>query len=357
MNAGRRGGGPRRAAALLACLVLAACGGGGEDEPPPRYASLVSFGDSMSDVGTHAVGSVATRGGGKYTVNSPSTRIWIELLAAQLGLPAPCPAQVGLDGSAAEGFQAMPPVDAPACNAYGQGGSRVIDPVGVGNKALGGDNARMGYLTEPVSAQIDRHLARHGDRFLPQDLVFLLVGGNDVFIQLGDTALPAGAVDGMRAAGQALAEQVATKIVGHGAQRVVVVNLPDVSATPFALRRELRIPGSRDFIREMVRAYNGALRAGLEGLPGVLLVDAYRASVDQAVHPAQYGLVDVTVPVCDPALPSPVELGLSLLCTTGTRVPGATERHLYADLIHPTPYGHRLLAQLVALEMAKKAWI
>src|SRR6476469_1315537 len=56
---------------LLAAAILSACGGG-DDTPAkpakPVFASQVSFGDSLSDVGTYKVGAVAALGGGKYTV-------------------------------------------------------------------------------------------------------------------------------------------------------------------------------------------------------------------------------------------------------------------------------------------------
>lgn len=47
---------------------------------------MVSFGDSLSDVGTYGVGALnAVYGGGKYTINGPQGKVWTEYLAAQLG--------------------------------------------------------------------------------------------------------------------------------------------------------------------------------------------------------------------------------------------------------------------------------
>ena len=51
-------------------LLLAACGGGDSNQTPVvKFTSMVSFGDSLSDVGTYKVGTVAALGGGMYTVN------------------------------------------------------------------------------------------------------------------------------------------------------------------------------------------------------------------------------------------------------------------------------------------------
>src|SRR6478736_5934705 len=80
-------------AALGAAVVLAACGGGHDGL---RFDSMVSFGDSLSDVGTYKVGTIAALGGGKWTVNSASARNWTEWIAADIHVTAPCAAQTGL---------------------------------------------------------------------------------------------------------------------------------------------------------------------------------------------------------------------------------------------------------------------
>jgi phospholipase/lecithinase/hemolysin len=51
------------ALAILTAAVLTACGGSSDDGittvAKPKFASQVTFGDSLSDVGTYAVGTVA----------------------------------------------------------------------------------------------------------------------------------------------------------------------------------------------------------------------------------------------------------------------------------------------------------
>src|SRR5690606_35165500 len=110
---------------LLAAALVSACGGDDnspapvpvpvppvEPAPKPHFSAQISFGDSLSDVGTYAVGTVKALGGGKFTINGDNTRLnpaftglnWTEVLAARLGLPAPCAAQTGLDGIADQGF-------------------------------------------------------------------------------------------------------------------------------------------------------------------------------------------------------------------------------------------------------------
>jgi len=354
------------AAALLTTAVLVACGGGSSNNTPqfnspPQFSSLVSFGDSLSDVGTYAVGTVKALGGGKYTVNAPDAKIWIELMATRLSLSAPCAAQTGLEGDPAQGF-GVPVTNHANCTAYAQGGARVTNPVGPGNKALGGANATLGQLTLPVASQIQNHLTAKGGRFSGNEMVFVMAGGNDVFIQAnavsasvaagGDQAAAANnAVTAMATAATELAGYIKNQIVGKGARYVAVVNLPDISKTPAFAGNA----ASQPLITNMVNTFNTQLQQGLTGTD-VLLVDAYTVSRDQNANPSRYGLSNVAVPACDLS-PAKNVLGSSLVCTRSNLIAGANDNFQYADGVHPTPYGYKLLADLVIAEMEKRGWL
>jgi outer membrane lipase/esterase len=192
------------ALALLTAAVLAACGGtgssGGDQALRVKYSAQITFGDSLSDVGTYNVGTIKALGGGKFTINGDNTatnpaltgKNYTELLAAQFGLPAPCPAQTGLDGLASQGFS-VPVVNNAGCYGYAQGGARVSNPVGTSNKATG---SPVGALTVPVSTQIARHLVINGGKFGADQLVIVMAGGNDVLsllAQLSTDSTAAGA--------------------------------------------------------------------------------------------------------------------------------------------------------------------
>ncbi|MDB5934687.1 MAG: esterase [Massilia sp.] len=206
---------------VLACVLaatLAACGGHHDDKPPatPTFSAQVVFGDSLADVGTDAVGAVAAAGGGKFTINGDNTainpaltgKVWSELIAAQLGLPAPCAAQTGLDGDPALGFS-VPVVNHPGCYGYAQPGARVTEPIGPRNKATG---SPLGQLTVPVVTQVANHLAVSGGRFKGDEVVFVLAGGNDaVYLldQLGAGATAAGQAAGAATFANSLVLQLA----------------------------------------------------------------------------------------------------------------------------------------------------
>jgi len=191
---------------LVAAAALTACGGGGSNpgnqEFKTKYTSEVVFGDSLADSGSYAVGGVGAAGGGKYTVNGPSAKIWTELLAAQFGLPAPCAAQTGLGG---QGVYSVPVVNHAGCYSYAQGGSRVTNPIGPHN-ALTGD--LLGQLTVPVVTQVANHLALSGGKFSGTEVVLVIAGGNDALSLLGQLtaeATAAGQAAGALAGQQAFA--------------------------------------------------------------------------------------------------------------------------------------------------------
>lgn len=361
--------------ATAVALMLAACGGGGD------YERLVSFGDSLSDVGSYETPGIAAVGGGKYTVNGVGDQIWLERLADTLDLPAPCAAQTGLNSSGSLAAFAAPEANHPNCTAYGQGGSRVTHPIGPWNAALTASTdpttafqGQLGQLTVPLATQVANHLAAHGGIFRGDDLVTALAGGNDLFMLAGaistrvtelvtggmdlttatDTAV-AEAVQAMGVAGAELATLVKTQMLAKGAQRVVVVNLPNVGLTPSSIAQGAN---GQALATAMTQAFNGQLAAGLANTPGVLLVDAYARSNDQAANPARYLLSDIDTPACDGASPLNPLLGYSLTCTTASTLTGVdVSRYAYADSVHPTPYAHQLLADFVTAEMRRVGWL
>lgn len=345
------------ALALLVAATLAACGG---SDKPARFNAQIVFGDSLSDIGTYAVGGIAQLGGGKYTINGDNTAInpaltgknWTELMAAQLGLNPPCAAQTGLDGDASFGFS-VAVVNHPGCLSYAQGGARVSNPVGPHNKLTG---SPLGLLTVPVTTQVQRHLALVNDRFGADQAVFMLAGANDVFIQLA--SLEAGAiaqgqaVANMAAAGDELVALVMTRIVGKGADHVIVINLPEITSTPLGLAQTAQ---TRQLIAALTGAFNDRLQIGLGSEEKVLLVDLFARSRDQAINPAQYGLTNVSTPACDLSSTKNL-LGSSLVCNGGNLIAFDVSHYAFADNLHPTPYNYTLLANLVVTKMAQKGW-
>ncbi|WP_308924222.1 SGNH/GDSL hydrolase family protein [Janthinobacterium sp. J1-1] len=232
------------ALAALTAAVLAGCGGsgGGDQTLKVKYTAQVSFGDSLSDVGSYAVGTVAALKGGKFTINGDNTAInpeltgknWTEHLAAQFGLPAPCAAQTGLDGNVAQGFF-VPSVKKAGCFGYAMGGSRVTNPVGPNNKLTG---SALGALTVPVTTQIANHLAASGGKFSGTEVVFVMAGGNDLLFQLG--SLQAAATAAGTAAGSATFASTLIPLLAAGATNPATAG----AAITAAVRTASAAPGA-----------------------------------------------------------------------------------------------------------------
>jgi phospholipase/lecithinase/hemolysin len=370
------------AAALAASAFLAGCGGSDPGDQTPRvtYGHMVNFGDSLSDVGTYRVSFVQAAGGGYYSINGdtsaelPYTN-WTEFLAATLALPAPCAAETGLDSVGPLAQFAVPPAfhDAnDACLNYAQGGARVTLPYGPGNNHYfpTDPSAAIGQLTVPVVTQIQNFLTHDAThKFASDDLVTVFAGGNDVFIQVatfqqmvlsGQFTPEQAATAVVTAMGQAGAEEAAYvkgAILANGATKVVVVNLPDVSLTPYAVAAGA---DAQALVLNMAKAFNGQLAGGLAGTDAnVLQIDLFTASEAQHANPAQYGLTNVSATACDLT-----KVSTSLLCTTDDLIgaadhttPADIQTYAFADSVHPTPYAYRLIAQLVSQQMALKGWL
>ena len=375
-------------AALAAAFVLAACGGGDDGI---EVDSMVSFGDSLSDVGTYRVGTIAAVGGGKWTVNSAAARNWTELVAASVDASAPCAAQTGLLPNI-PGLVGAPVTDVPGCLNYAQGSARVSIPFAPNAAALQAapfNQVNLGLMAMPVATQMQTHLARVGSAYSGRELVTVNAGGNDLFMNFGAVASAAGggaaaagaaaaagwspaiqtavaaggsaatdvavnaALTAMGQAGAELATLVKTQVLAKGARHVIVVNLPDVAQTPFGMSRDAQ---TRGLINTLVTTFNNQLQAGLAGTT-VLFVDVYTQGRDQFASPAKYGITDVTTPACSTTSPANPLAGSSLACTSASTVAADTSTFLFADSVHPAPLGYRLQADFVIAQMRAAGWI
>ncbi len=388
-----------RAAALagLAALLLAACGGSdpyipgsgspaGAPTTKGSFTAVVSFGDSLSDLGTYAPATSLTGDGqppyfgGKWTTNGPGATVWVENLAAALGIVV-TPAEVGFAGqSVLCPAAAVNPALASSCTGYGQGGSRVTDPNGLGKAG--------GALTVPVKTQIANHLARYGS-FKDSDLIFVWAGHNDIFVQFGIFGAKAAQIQAQAAAGQIpedqaknllleaqLAAQEAMKqvaielggyikkeILGKGGKYVAVVNLVDIAATPFS---SVVPAAAQPVLTTLSEIFNLWLRDEMTGQP-VQWVDAMALFKELRADSARF--TNVTVPACDAAkiaaiTGGAVTDGTSLFCNATPGVPfnglrdGAdVQRWLFADGVHPTTGGHKATSDEFAKALAAFGWI
>jgi len=393
----------------LGCALLAACGG---DETVPgsgspsgapttkgTFTALVSFGDSLSDVGTYAPATSLTGNGqppyfgGKFTTNSSTGTVWVENLATTLGLVV-TPAEVGFAGQSVKcPVATQVPSLAGTCTGYGQGGSRVTDINGIGHSS--------GALTVPVVTQIANHLARF-TTFKSSDLIVVWAGNNDVFAQFSafstaattiktDQAL--GKIDADEANRRLFAAQTAAQgemkkaagelvalikdqILAKGGKYVAVFNLPDSSQTPFgaSLKANAQTAAAVPVLVSLVDTFNLWLRDGLTGVP-VKIVDQNTPGKDVYANPSKYAITNNTVPACgineiSAITGGQVTDGSSLFCNATPNAPyngllrdangniiGDPNSWQFADSVHPTTWGHKIISNYVTQQLTAFGWI
>ena len=386
---------------LLGAALLAACGGGdpaipgsgapaGAPTSKGAFTALVTFGDSLSDLGSYAPatslvgGGAAPYFGGKFTVNIDGNggKVWVENLATTMGLLV-TPAEVGFGGSSVKCPAKLASAAlAGTCTAYGQGGSRVTDINGIGHAT--------GALTVPVVTQIANHLAAFGG-FKSSDLVLIWAGNNDVFVQFGGFTSAATAIqtqaamgkisadeankqlynaqvaaqNGMKQAAQELTALVRGQILAKGGKYVVVFNLADSALTPFGSTLPANV---RSVLTTLVDTFNLWLRDGLTDQP-VQWIDQNAAGKDAYANPAKYGLTNNTVPACDAAKISAITRGAvtdgsSLFCNgtpgapyNGLRTGADVNTWQFADGVHPTPGGHKAISDYVTAQLRAFGWL
>ena len=329
-------------AAIFAAVIslLTACGGHGGGSSNGSTAAtpatpaggihlqIVSFGDSLSDVGTYApIASVL--GGGRFTTNPG--QVWAQNVAQYYGdtLSVAFTIDITHKLSAQDGL------------GYAEGGATVATPANQYDFLAD----LIGNIEMPANQQVSSYLAAHGS-FNSNQLVLVWVGSNDV---LRAGALPA-AAQTVQTAATTLA-QVVGQIVQNGATHVVVVNVPNVGLSP----KGIASPDGGANLTQLSQIFNDSLNAALQasGLQGkVIQIDSY-TWVNQIVANFQANgfAVSNTSVACDPAK---TPHATALLCSPRTYVTAnADQTYIFADDLHPTTRLHALFAQFVEQQIAK----
>ncbi len=327
-------------AAISAVLIflLAACGGGGTSSgsggsgaATPTggvHLQIVSFGDSLSDVGTFAPIASAV-GGGRFTTNPG--QVWTQDVAQYYGdtLSAAFTIDITHKLSAQSGF------------GYAEGGATVATPANLYDFLTD----VIGNIEMPVNQQVSSYLAAHGS-FNSNQLVLVWAGSNDV---LRAGALPP-AAQTVQTAATTLA-QVVGQIVQNSATHVVVINVPNVGLSPKGIASS---DGGAN-LTQLSQIFNDSLNAALQanGLQGkVIQIDSY-TWVNQIIANFQANgfVVSNTSVACDPAK---TPHATALLCSPATYVTAnADQTYMFADDLHPTTRLHALFAQFVEQQIAK----
>jgi phospholipase/lecithinase/hemolysin len=305
----------RRALSGLVLCASALCAAPAMAGP---YSSLVIFGDSLSDTGNLFLATGGTQppaGQPYYNGRFSDGPVWVETLAAQLGLAAN--AAPSLAGG----------------NNYAFAGARL----GTGNNPPGllAQEAGLWAPTHPVAD--------------PNALYVVVGGGNDMrdarsAYQTNSAADVAGRQAAAAAAAQELFNDVAF-LASRGARHVLISNLPDLGATPEAALLGL-VAASSD-VTQLFNALVGGLEASLEGLftgLDVDMLDMAGLSANVRANGAAFGITNVTAPCAGFAFSQGAACSASL----------------FSDALHPSAVAHALIGQaayLLVVPLPGSLWL
>jgi len=376
------------AGASFVVVTLAACGGGGGDTTPAMSVSSVKvMGDSLADSGTF---------GYKFTVQGADSKVYPEIVATSYGVGPLC------NFYAFTGTTFVPNTTKAGCTNYAVGGGRINN---------------FSAPTAPLSIIQQLKDASAAGSYAAGDLLIIDGGGNDAadlvgaflaastdsaasYAALLQTMLQPAAVGAALSTGQAGLESIGatymtaladtfystikTTTLDKGAQHVVVLNMPGVTNTP---RFQMVLDGIaaaagggatgagarahyEGVFKSWIVAFNTELAAKFAGNGNVVLVDFYTSFNDQIAMPAQFALQNATLPACPVTgvgsdhlpvydFPTCTDVALSAMTPPAGATGGADwwKSFAFADGFHPTPYGQKLLAQLISRSLSQAGWL
>jgi outer membrane lipase/esterase len=374
-------------AVLLLTSLLAACGGGDASSPADtrNVKELVSFGDSLSDIGTYnptTADADLTNDvpvGLRFTskpATAPVGSVWVEFFAREYdlsitpnrlvnfsGFNKTTSTSVGTPGTRGQ-------VYALGGNGYAEGGARIdTDPA----KTDTGLPVKDGLVTLApgvtyqyatalsIKGQIAKYKAARGS-FNASQLVLIQGGPNDFFAFMASvgaglvTPDPATVAAEIDKNATSMVTQIKT-LIAMGATKVVYANMPDLSVTP----RFSSPDGVKTLTSSLSAGYNNAVAKKLAAevdLKKVVIVDTAGLVAKAIASPVSFGLVNVTAMACnndttpsDVPLPSTTDVTKvsALTCTGKTLVAAnADTNYLFADGVHPTIAGHTILGKSAA---------
>jgi len=288
--------------------------------PGAPYSAMYVFGDSLSDTGnvslaTFGLVPVSPPYADRSFSNGP---VWAQDVAQSIGLPPLTPSLAGGTDFAYAGAETgqtqvhtLNPTDLPS--QYGQ------------------------FLAQVPSPQ-------------PGALYAVWIGSNDVLDIANNSTLTPEEQQANVASAVNNEVSVIGGLAAHGAQNLLVLNVPDLGNTPY---EQARGPAAAQSAESLAALYNADLSAALQPLEAsgtvkIDVVDTFAALNQAAADPAAFGFTDVTDPVWTGNL---IDSNSGTLRASGS----AQNQFLFFDSLHPTAQAHALLASGVDQSLAATA--
>jgi phospholipase/lecithinase/hemolysin len=274
----------------------------GSDVSAGPITEVVAFGDSLTDTGNvYAItGNTVPASPPYFSGHFSNGPLWVEQLAAGLGVPAPTPSIIGGNNNAFAGAET----------------------------SLSGVSIQG---TPNIGPQVSSYLSSHPALNSGQ-LIVLWGGANDFlrfpFRPLPDPALPV----------SNLAAEI-TMLAQAGGKNFLVPNLPLLGTTPY-VQQQLApfFPGIVDTMNGLTLQFNSLLSTAEDDLEARLGINIIRLDVFNLFQqipsdPVRFGFTNVTDQAKGGGVGEP-----------GVVVPNPNQ-YLFWDPVHPTARFHQLLGE------------
>ena len=287
--------------------------------PGAPYSAMYVFGDSLSDTGNVSLATFGLVPSPPYADRSFSNGpVWAQDVAQSIGLPPLAPSLAGGTDFAYGGAESgqrpthtLNPTDLPS--QYGQ------------------------FLAQVPSPQ-------------PGALYSMWIGANDVLDIANNSSLTPAQQQSEVAAAVSNEVSVIAGLAAHGAQNFLVLNVPDLGATPYEVARG---PAVAQSATSLSMLYNAELASAVQTLEasGALkidLVDTFSALNQAKANPGAFRFTDVSDSVWTGNL---TDSGSGTL-----RAAGAAQKSVPSlDSLHPTAQAHALLASGITQSLTSVA--
>jgi len=255
------------------------------------FSRIFVFGDSLSDTGNLFQLSGGFPPPPYFEGRASNGRLWVEQLADVLGMSIAPGDNYAVFGATTGHFN------------LNNGLNGLVYP---------------GLLDEIASFTASRSAAE------AEGALFVVwAGANDFFLALATGQSPQALIGN----GVGNTVQAIQRLWKAGARHILVVNVPDLGRTPYALGRNVGAP-----VTQLSAAYNQVLNSALDGLASAgiptIRMDAFALLREMVTQPAQFGFTNVTDP----------------LIVVG----GNADEFLFWDNVHPTTKGHAVVAEAAA---------
>jgi phospholipase/lecithinase/hemolysin len=278
--------------------------------PGAPYSAMYAFGDSLTDTGNVSLATL-----GMVPVSPPyadrsftNGPVWAQDLAQSLGLPALKPSLAGGTDFAYGGAET------------GQTPAHTLNATDLPSQY-------SQFLTQVPSPQAGA-------------LYAVWIGSNDVLDIANNSSLMPDQQQADVGAAVSNEMSVINGLVSHGAQNLLVLNVPDIGKTPYEMARG---PAVAQSASSLATLYDTDLAAALQpsGALKVDLVDTFSVLNQVNANPGNFGFTNVTDPVWNGNL---TDSNSGTLAATGA----AQNQFLFFDSLHPTAQAHSLLASGIA---------